>query len=64
MARSYKRKQVGGQGRIPVDFEGLQLNFCRNLECDNFGIPPLPVSGSGKAAADGYRAIGGPVELR
>lgn len=60
MARSYKRKQVGGQGRIPVDFEGLQLNFCRNLECENFGIPPLPVSGSGKAAADGYRAIGGP----
>lgn len=62
MTRSYKRKQVGDQGRIPAEHEGLQLNFCRNLECENFGIPPLAVGGSGKASADGYRSIGVSVE--
>lgn len=58
MKRTYNRKQVGDQGRIPAEHEGLQLNFCRNLECENFGVPPLAVAGSGTASTDGYRAIG------
>ncbi len=25
--------------RIPVEFNGLQVNFCKNPQCSNFGVP-------------------------
>lgn len=27
--------------RIPLEFNGVQINFCKNPECENFGIPAL-----------------------
>lgn len=26
------------EGRLPMAAEGLQLNFCKTLACDNFGL--------------------------
>lgn len=26
--------------RIPLDYDGLQVNFCKNPRCENFGVPP------------------------
>lgn len=47
--------------RIPPDFEGTQVNSCKNLRCENFGIPAISsrndpnykVSGSTKARLSG-----------
>ncbi len=25
--------------RIPEEFEGIQVNCCKNPKCDNFGVP-------------------------
>jgi len=62
LARRYLKRQVGDQGRVPEQERGLQVNCCRNLECTNFGIAPLPVVGRGRNSAvrDMYRAIGSP----
>ena len=29
--------------RIPVEYDGIQVNFCKNPACQNFGVPPLEV---------------------
>lgn len=47
----------------PADGD-IQSNFCRNINCENFGVPPLDVVARGrpkkgqKQASDGYRLIG------
>lgn len=60
MARSYVKQETGGQGRIPLEHFGLQVNFCRNPACANFGVPPLSAVDLGRAAkiSDGYRRVG------
>lgn len=60
MTRSYIRPQVGGQGRIPVTHEGIQVNFCRNLQCRNFGILPLSRVDKGRnpSVSDDYQVNG------
>lgn len=62
--------------RIPLEHNGVQVNFCKNPRCYNFGIPPLvsikgiplpptPAPGAKKRSRDGYtinaRAAGVPV---
>ena len=43
---------------MPVD--GLQVNVCRNLQCRNYGVPPLGRvdRGSNPVTTDDYRAVG------
>ncbi len=45
--------------RLPVEVGGIQVNFCRNPRCSNFGKPPVvPTDGKRKVAgADSYRVI-------
>ena len=50
--------------RIPPSDGDIQSNFCRNINCENFGVPPLAAVSRGrhkkgqKRVADGYRIIG------
>jgi transposase-like protein len=32
------------QYRIPPEFNGVQVNFCKNPECENFGIPAIQIA--------------------
>jgi len=62
-----KRKAVARNPdgpRVPPADGDIQSNFCRNINCENFGIPPLAKVSRGRAkkgekrVADGYRLIG------
>lgn len=45
--------------RIPEAFNGIQVNYCKNPTCANFGVPALnPVPGR-KNVNDGYNSTGG-----
>ena len=26
--------------RVPLEYEGIQVNYCKNVECKNYGVPP------------------------
>lgn len=56
MTALYKGTQLP---RIPVEVGGIQVNFCRNPRCPNFGQPPVvPDNGKRKrAGTDSYRVI-------
>ena len=32
----------GKDSRVPPPFEGIQVNFCKNVECGHFGKPASP----------------------
>ena len=44
--------------RVPAAVDGIQINYCKNPSCQNFGIPALD-SIKGKNVKDGYIAVGG-----
>ena len=52
--REYARKNPDGP-RVPPEVGGVQSNFCRNINCDNFGVPPL--ASLAKGLSDGYRLV-------
>lgn len=62
-ARS-NRVAVGFSGsklpRIPPEIDGIQVNFCKNPACANFGVPPKEVSkrGRGSGSHDTYTLSG------
>lgn len=60
MARAYTRYQTGGQGRVPPEHQGIQVNACRNVACSNFGVSPLPHVNKGRSPklTDNYRVAG------
>jgi len=31
--------------RIPPEFGGIRDNFCKNLDCENYGIPAAQITG-------------------
>lgn len=41
--------------RIPPEFNGVQVNFCKNPECENFGIPPIALGKFKKNINDNYK---------
>lgn len=43
--------------RVPPEHNGIQINFCKNPECENYGIP-AEVSGKHKWGVDRYKLIG------
>ena len=46
------------QYRIPPEFNGVQVNFCKNPECKNFGIPAIPFGRYKRGLNDGYKVAG------
>ena len=56
-----KNKSLAGKvlSRVPPEWEGLQLNVCRNPNCQNFGKWPLQKVGRHPGPRDGYRVVGG-----
>lgn len=57
-------RQAGKQLRIPVAVEGIQVNFCKNPRCLNFGVPANPEAQKkgrpkGGKSSDGYMISGG-----
>lgn len=64
-----KKKEERTQGRIPESFNSIQVNFCKDPKCPNFGIPALEnIKGiklpakteenAGKRRRDNYTVIG------
>ena len=57
--RAYVKRNLGGP-RVPPADGGIQSNFCRNINCENFGVEPLPQVQQGRTkkgqirAGDGY----------
>ena len=57
--RPYIKRNPGGP-RVPPADGGIQSNFCRNINCENFGVEPLPQVQQGRTkkgqirAGDGY----------
>lgn len=43
--------------RVPEAFGGVQVNFCKNPSCANFGVPVSPIGGRGKFAENGYTVV-------
>ena len=58
--RPYVRRNPGGP-RVPPADGGIQSNFCRNINCDNFGVEPLQnvPRGTSRPGGDGYRLNAG-----
>ncbi|WP_135607029.1 IS1 family transposase [Solemya velesiana gill symbiont] len=60
---SRKNHRRLGLPRIPIEINGVQVNFCKNPRCSNFGIParssnqPLKTP-DGKVIPDRYRKSG------
>lgn len=46
------------QYRIPPEFNGVQVNFCKNPECENFGIPALLFGKFKRGLNDKYKVVG------
>jgi hypothetical protein len=50
--------------RVPPEVEGVQANFCRNVNCENFGVPPAAKVARGRPkggeqVSDGYQLDAG-----
>ncbi len=46
-----KRNALIRPGRVPDAFEGIQVNYCKNPTCSNFGVPPPQKGAKGRPAA-------------
>jgi len=62
------KKSSGKQSkpRIPIEINGIQVNFCKNPTCNNFGVPASQKPQRGKVRAqdkDQYRLTGGKSSL-
>jgi len=56
-----KKSSSGSRPRIPLASGGIQVNFCKNPGCPNFGVPAAPTTSKGAGGGkDGYavRAAG------
>jgi transposase-like protein len=58
MARPYQHRSTP---RVPAKVDDIQVNFCRNSRCTNFGVPPKLTVKKGRNSQDrdGYRLVGG-----
>lgn len=43
--------------RVPADHGGVQVNFCKNPTCANFGIPAAQASVRGRSARNPYTVV-------
>lgn len=51
-----KNSSAGFRPRIPPACEGIQVNFCKNPGCENYGIPAAQTTGRG-AQRDRYAVV-------
>ena len=52
-----KKSSGGSTPRIPPACGGIQVNFCKNPHCENYGIPAAQTTGRG-AQRDRYAVVG------
>lgn len=52
-----KKSSGGSRHRIPPACGGIQVNFCKNPDCENYGIPAAQTTGRG-AQRDRYAVVG------
>lgn len=48
MGTTSQKSARGGKRRLPLPFFGVDVNFCRNAQCAQFGIHPDPRDGRGR----------------
>lgn len=51
-----KKSSEGSAPRIPTEHGGIQVNFCKNPDCENYGIPAAQTTGRG-AQRDRYAVV-------
>jgi hypothetical protein len=42
-----KKSSGGSKPRIPLEHGGIQVNFCKNPNCENYAIPAAQTTGRG-----------------
>jgi len=52
-----KKSSGDSKPRIPPEHGGIQVNFCKNPDCENYGIPAAQTTGRG-ARRDRYAVVG------
>jgi len=52
-----KKSSGGSKPRIPPEHGGIQVNFCKNPDCENYAIPAAQTTGRG-AQRDRYTVVG------
>ena len=52
-----KKSSGGSRHRIPPACDGIQVNFCKNPACENYGVPAAQTTGRG-AQRDRYAVVG------
>ena len=52
-----KKSSGGSRRRIPPEHGGIQVNFCKNPDCENYGVPAAQTTGRG-AQRDRYAVVG------
>ena len=45
-----KKSSPGSRPRIPLETNGIQVNFCKNPICDNYGVAAAPFSSKGRGS--------------
>lgn len=43
--------------RVPIEHDGVQVNFCKNPTCANFGVPAAQASVRGRGARNPYTVV-------
>jgi len=43
--------------RVPLDHDGVQVNFCKNPTCANFGVPIAATAARGRGAVNPYTVV-------
>ncbi len=51
-----KKSSGGSRRRIPPEHGGIQVNFCKNPDCENYGVPAAQTTGRG-AQRDRYAVV-------
>lgn len=49
--------------RIPLEHDGIQYNFCKNPNCQNFGVPAEQSIKKVKGQTSPYNIVGGGVSF-
>lgn len=52
------KSSAGGTPRFPPEHGGIQVNFCKNPRCSNYGVPPRPLVGRWQGTPDTYHLSG------
>ena len=52
-----KKYSEGSMPRIPLEHGGIQVNFCKNPRCENYGTPGAQITGRG-TQRDHYAVVG------